>query len=293
MITLSQQLKISLELLGNVFQEHFSIGAMQLKDVFDILIIAFIIYRLFLLIRGTRAVQMLMGLAFVFIFYFISLWSDLKAVSWVLQNFWRISVIGVIILFQPEIRNALVRVGQQNFFRTYSNIEQSKLIDKLVRSVVALSEKRIGALIAMERNVNLQNYVEVGTKLDAIISKELILNIFFPNTPLHDGAIIIQNGKVSGAGAFLPLTLNQGLDQTIGTRHRAAIGLTEETDAIVIVVSEENAHISVAMNGKLEQNIDSVRLKTILRDVFDPASPNKKRGVAFFSKNKEAKLVKG
>jgi len=262
--------------MPDIFQEILNINTVRPKDVIDILLIAFVIYRLFILIRGTRAVQMLMGLAFFFIFYFFSLWAGFRSVSWVLENFWRISVIGIIILFQPEIRKALATVGQSPFFRGYSNVEQAQLIDRLVRTVSALAEKRTGALIALERNVNLQNYVEVGTKIDALISKELIMTIFFLNSPLHDGAVIIQDGRISGAGAFLPLTLNPNLDQTLGTRHRAAIGLAEETDAVVIVVSEENAYISVAMEGKLEMNVDSIRLKYILKDVFEPSEPSKK-----------------
>jgi len=220
---------------------------------------------------------MLVGLTFLFALYFFSIWANLQSVSWVLENFWRISVIGIIILFQPEIRKALATVGQNPFFRSYSNIEQAKLIDRLVRSVSALAEKRTGALIALERNVNLQNYVEIGTKLDAVISKELVMTIFFMNSPLHDGAVIIQDGRISGAGAFLPLTLKSTLDQTIGTRHRAAIGLTEETDAVVIIVSEENGFISISMGGDLEMDIDSVRLKSILKDVFEPEEHNGRR----------------
>jgi len=263
--------------MPNIVQEILNISTIRPKDVVDILLIAFVIYRLFILIRGTRAVQMLVGLTFLFALYFFSIWANLQSVSWVLENFWRISVIGIIILFQPEIRKALATVGQNPFFRSYSNIEQAKLIDRLVRSVSALAEKRTGALIALERNVNLQNYVEIGTKLDAVISKELVMTIFFMNSPLHDGAVIIQDGRISGAGAFLPLTLKSTLDQTIGTRHRAAIGLTEETDAVVIIVSEENGFISISMGGDLEMDIDSVRLKSILKDVFEPEEHNGRR----------------
>jgi len=269
--------------MPNIIQEILNISTILPKDVVDILLIAFVIYRLFILIRGTRAVQMLVGLTFLFVLYFFSLWANLQSVSWVLENFWRISVIGIIILFQPEIRKALATVGQNPFFRGYSNIEQAKLIDRLVRSVSALAEKRTGALIALERNVNLQNYVEIGTKLDAVISKELIMTIFFMNSPLHDGAVIIQDGRISGAGAFLPLTLKTTLEQTIGTRHRAAIGLTEETDAVVVIVSEENGFISISMGGNLEMDIDSVRLKSILKDVFEPEeNSGRRKGILRF-----------
>jgi diadenylate cyclase len=181
----------------------------------------------------------------------------------------------VVILFQPEIRRTLARVGERRLFRSLSTVEGSKFIEETVKAAVSMANKRIGALIVLERDTDLSTIVEMGTELDAKITKEILVSIFLPYSPIHDGASIIRNGRLVAAGCFLPLTLSSNISKALGTRHRAAVGLTEETDAVVVVVSEESGEISVVTNGVIEHNADAPTLRRTLSDIFIPKKNRK------------------
>jgi diadenylate cyclase len=235
----------------------------RFRDAIDIGIIAFFIYRIIDLIRGTRAVQMLFGLLVVFIAFLSSKYFDLYALNWVLDNFLGSILLVIVVIFQDDIRRALTQVGTRPFFGSESGLGGQDL-EEIIRAAVSLASKRIGALIVLQRDVGLNDYVEVGTRLDARVSKELITSIFLPLSPIHDGALIIHKGRIIAAGCFLPLTTNPHVSKTLGTRHRAAIGLTEETDAVVIVISEEEGAISMVREGRITRDVDAATLRSTL-----------------------------
>ncbi|MBN1115013.1 MAG: diadenylate cyclase CdaA [Oligoflexia bacterium] len=223
-----------------------------------------------ILIKGTRAVQMLTGLAIIGIFYFISMRLGLLTVHEILSRFFSYLFIIVIIIFQDDVRRVLTNVGKTPFFRMLSSAkaDSEKLVEELVKACVALSRKRIGALIVLEKSMGLKNFIEVGIQIDSKVNAELVVSIFIPASPIHDGAIIISEGKIIAAGCFLPLTRNPNVERSLGTRHRAAIGLTEETDSVVVVVSEEQREISVAVEGELTRGLDGPALRRVLNAVL-------------------------
>jgi len=237
-------------------------------DLLDILIVAYLIYRVLLIIRGTRAVQMIIGIFLLLLAYLVSDRLQLNTLYWIVQSFWAEIVLALVIIFQPEIRKALARMGQTTLFKNLTPAAEIKSIDEIVRASVSLANRKIGALIVLERNVSLDEIVEIGTPLDARVSRELILSIFHPSSPIHDGAIIVRGERIIAAGCFLPITFRTDISRTLGTRHRAALGLTEESDAIVIVVSEETGKISVAHHGRLESNMDMNGLLQFFTKVF-------------------------
>lgn len=236
----------------------------RLRDAIDIGIIAFFIYRIIDLIRGTRAVQMLIGLVLVFLAFLSSQYFDLYALNWILDTFLGSILLVIVVIFQDDIRRALTQVGTRPFFGVEPGL-QGQDLEEIVRAAVSLASKRIGALIVLQREVGLNDYVEVGTRLDARVSKELITSIFQPLSPIHDGALIIHKGRIIAAGCFLPLTTNPHVSKTLGTRHRAAIGLTEETDAVVIVISEEEGAISMVREGRITRGVDAATLRSTLQ----------------------------
>lgn len=239
----------------------------RLQDAVDIGIIAFVIYRIIDLIRGTRAARMLVGLFVVFLAYVASQSFDLYTLNWILDNFLSSVLLIIVVIFQHDIRRALTQVGTGPFFGAEHRMHGQDL-EELVRAVVALASKRIGALIVFEREVGLNEYVEGGTRLDARISKELIGSVFLTSSPIHDGAVVVRRGRVAAAGCFLPLTTNPHVSKTLGTRHRAAIGLTEETDAVVIVVSEEEGSISLVSEGRITRDLDAGTLRSTLQKLL-------------------------
>lgn len=243
--------------------DQFSIWA-----VLDILLIAFIIYHILLLIRGTRAAQMLTGILIVIAAYLLSSIVPLTTLNWVMNKFYSSFIIIIIILFQDDIRHVLSRMGKKSFIPGSDNLSSSQILDEISRAAAALAAKRIGALIVLERNIILARYVEVGTLLDARVSKEIIMSIFHPSSPIHDGAVIIQRGRISAAGCFLPLTRDENLDPNWGTRHRAAIGISQETDAIVVLVSEEGASISLVVDGRVSRKMDPKDLRKSLNELL-------------------------
>ena len=207
--------------------------------ILDILIVAFIIYHILVLMRGTRAVQMALGLTVVVAFFYFSRYGQLAALSWLLTNILPYFVFAIIVIFQAEIRRALTHFGRTPFLSGFSSINRGEFYDELVLAATTLASRKTGALIVLERDVGLKNYIESGIALESLVSYDILVTIFDPSVPLHDGAAIVQNGRVAAAACFLPLTVNPRLSKELGTRHRAAIGVTEETDAVVIVVSEE------------------------------------------------------
>jgi len=231
------------------------------QDIVDIILVSAIIYRILLIIKGTRAARMLMGLGVVFIVLLFSRYAGLYTIDWIIQSLWTQIVLALIILFQPEIRRTLAHMGEAKFLPSFASAEEVKSIEEIVRASVSLANKKIGALIVIERETNLKDFIEMGTQLDAKVSRELLLSIFHPASPIHDGAVIIRGNRVVAAGCFLPLSLSTRISKSLGTRHRAGIGLTEETDAVVIIISEETGTITTAVGNTINRdlNIDSLR----------------------------------
>lgn len=238
------------------------------SDTVDIALVYYLFYRLLLLIKGTRAFQMLIGIGLLVLVFIASQAFAFYTLDWLIHSFWSQIVLAVVILFQPEIRRTLAKVGERPLFRSFSPVEGSKFIEEIVKAAVSMANKRIGALIVLERETDLTTIVEMGTDLDARITKEILVSVFLPYSPIHDGAAIIRSGRIAAAGCFLPLTLSSNLSKALGTRHRAAVGLTEETDAVVVVVSEETGEISVVMNGAIEHNADAQALRKTLSELF-------------------------
>jgi len=235
------------------------------QDGLDIVILAVLIYWGINLIRGTRAVPMLIGLLTVYGVYFLSGRLEIYTINILLQNLLGWSLILIFIVFQNDIRRALTQVGTGPLFSPKDRVAQSQAVEELVKSVTYMASRRIGALIVLQNEVGLNEYIEVGTRLEAQVSKELVTSIFIPGSPIHDGALIIQHGRITAAGCFLPLTTNPTVSKTLGTRHRAAIGLTEETDGVAIVVSEEDGMISLVREGKITRDVDPPTLRTTLQ----------------------------
>jgi len=235
-------------------------------DVVDILVLAFLIYEMLKLIRGTRAVQMALGAGVVVAIFYGSRWAHLDTVNWLIRNLLGYIVFAVIVLFQSDIRRALAHLGRAPFFRYFAKEESAEeSIEELVVAASMLSAQHTGAIIAMERQIGLRNYIEGGIALDAVLTYDLLVSIFQSTSPLHDGAVIVQDDRVAAAACFLPLTINPKLSKELGSRHRAAIGLTEENDSVAIVVSEETGRISIVADGQIERGISPDELRTRLR----------------------------
>jgi len=246
-----------------------------LLDVFDVLLVALLFYRVLLLVRGTRAAQMFIGLALLMIGSIAASILQLDALNWILSNLKTVWVIAFVILFQPELRRALASLGQNRVFRSFVRTDSQGPISEIVTACVRLAEQGHGALIVIEREAELRTYEETGTRIDSRVTAELLETIFTPPTPLHDGAVIVRGNVLVAAGCILPLTTDPRLAATVGTRHRAALGLAEETDAVVIVVSEETHTISLAIDGKLRLRLDPLSLRSELAGVFLLASSRK------------------
>jgi len=238
------------------------------RDALDIAIVAYVLYRALLLIRGTRAVRIAIGLALVTAFYAAARLLQLRTVDWVLSNVFTYIVFAVIVLFQSELRRALAGIGRTPFFRGLTSPIQKMPFENVISAATAMAAERRGALIVFERGVGLRNYVDQGIALDARISFDLLFSIFQTDTPLHDGAVIIQGDRIAAASCFLPLTTNPRLSRDLGSRHRAAIGISEETDAVALVVSEETGTISLAVNGRVTRRLDAATLRIRLAELL-------------------------
>jgi len=240
------------------------VQAFSLRDALDILVVALLIYNLLLLIRGTRAVQMLLGIGVLSLLFTIAKFGNLPTLDALLGNLPILLPVAVIVLFQNEIRRALASVGKNPFWGMSRQKKVAPIFDDLALAAQNLSSRKIGALIVIEREEGLRNFVENGIALDAVISFDLFVSIFHPTSPLHDGAIIIQDDRIAAAACFLPLTPNPELSLEYGTRHRAALGITEETDAVSIIVSEETGRISVAVEGSITSDLSPKDLRNEL-----------------------------
>jgi len=244
------------------------------KIALEILILWYVIYMILLFVKGTRSEQLLKGLVIITLIFLGTQQLGLDVINWAITRLFPISVIALLIVFQPELRRALAQLGQ--FGKHQENIEA---IDEIVKAALSLSKKRIGALIVIERETGLKSYIETGTVVDAEVTAYLITSIFLPQSPLHDGAVIIERGRLVAAACVLPLPQEEkGLPKYMGMRHRAAVGISEETDAVCVVVSEETGNISVASGGKLKYELDEDNLKEILKGMF--YSPKKRRSRA-------------
>ena len=249
----------------------FLLSTIRITDVIDIFIVSFMFYKLFALIRGTRATQLIKGILFIFIGSKLSEFFKLYTISWILNNAVTVGFIAILIVFQPELRRILEHIGNNKLLKPV-NFEESRsnanVIEEIVKATYSLAGKKIGALMVLERKTGLRDIIETGISLNSDISYELLMNIFIPNTPLHDGAVVISNDHIIAASCFLPLTDNKQISMELGTRHRAGIGISEKSDAIVIVVSEETGYVSICEKSKINRNVSKEYLLNYLVENF-------------------------
>ncbi len=258
--------------------QHWTIPQPDARGALDILIVAVILYYLLKLLRGTRAMQMLVAIGLLMLFYRLARGFQLEMVEWLLTTMLPYFAIALIVLFQPEIRRALARVGRNlSSWGRFSSHNPIGVLDDLVLAVSHFAQNRIGSLVVLERGVGLRTYIESGIPLDAKLSYDLLVAIFRPESPLHDGAVIVQGDRVAAATCFLPLSLNPAISNQLGTRHRAAMGVTEESDAVVVLVSEQTAAIALAVGGAIELNLTpellTERLATLFAHLGSPVAP--------------------
>ncbi|MDK8285457.1 diadenylate cyclase CdaA [Dialister micraerophilus] len=253
----------------SIFQQlslaYYGIG---IWDVVDILVVAFFFYRIYALIKNTRATALLKGLLFLGFLSLLSGSLQLHVVNWILEKLMTVLIVALPVVFQPELRRALEQIGRGKLYissQVMNETDWESVIDDVVEASEIMAEKRIGALIVFECSVGLDDYIDSGIRVDGLVSKELLGNIFIVNTPLHDGAVIIREGRIMAAGCLLPLTRDRSLSSEMGTRHRAAIGLSEQADCVVVVVSEETGIISYAYGGHIYRHMDSESLRNRLR----------------------------
>lgn len=240
------------------------------QDLLDVGIITFLVYRSLQIVRGSRAMQMIIGLAVILVAYVSSRALGLLTLNWILDNFLGSIILVIIVIFQSDIRRALAQVGSAPLFAAAERTAQGseEIFDEISQAALALAEKKVGALIVIEREVGLNEYMEIGTRLDARVSRELVESVFLPHSPIHDGALVIQKSRVTAVRCLLPLSTNPNLRKTWGTRHRAALGVTEETDAVAIVVSEQEGTAALVVGGNVTENIDRERLRSALKDLL-------------------------
>jgi diadenylate cyclase len=251
----------------DLFTRLFRDTSVSWWDVIDILIVAVVIYEFLKLIRGTRAVQMAVGSLLIALLFFASRLAPLQTVNWVVRNVIGYLVFAAIVIFQSDIRRALAHFGRLPFFNLFSRPEDVdvEVLEEVVVAATMLADRLTGGIIVLERDIGLRNYIESGIPLDARVTYDLLVSLFLATSPLHDGAAILQEDRVAAGACFLPLTVNPQLSRELGTRHRAAIGLTEETDAVAVIVSEETGMISLAVDGGIERGLDGDRLRARLR----------------------------
>lgn len=254
----------------------YPLPSFRLADVIDILVVTLIVFQVLMLVRRTRAVQLAMGLGLLFAAYVVSQWLQLYTLQWLLSRVGFVVPIALLVLFQPELRRMLEQLGRGGvslvgFHANGLDREtRIRLVNDVARAARILGSRKIGALIILERRVGLADFIETGIRIDGIATVQLLINIFYPNTPLHDGALIIRGNRVLAAGCLLPLTVRPGLSRALGTRHRAAIGITEETDAVAVVVSEETGTLSLAREGRITRGLTEEELKVALLALIGP-----------------------
>lgn len=239
-----------------------------LSNIVDIALVWFVIYKLILVIRGTKAVQLLKGITVIILVSILSYYLELNTLYWMMKQTLTWGFLAVIIIFQPELRRALEQLGRGSIFSRSSHpeeTEQEAVLDAVVKATEYMAKRRIGALISIGRETGMSDYIETGILMDAHVSSELLINIFIPNTPLHDGAVIMQNDKIKAAACYLPLSESPFISKELGTRHRAALGISEVTDSLTVVVSEETGHISLTKNGELHRDLKPAQLEEMLK----------------------------
>ncbi len=246
---------------------EFITSYVSILDVIDVALVSYVIYRLLLLLRGTRAIDMLVTIMILMLILGLSDFVGLKLTGWILSNLSGYFFLALIIIFHPELRRALAFIGESKFFERTVSLN-SQIVDELVRTATILANRQLGALIIIQRNTDISHYVTLGQKIDSVVSKDLLLSIFIPYSPLHDGAVLLEGTRLTYAGCILPLTKREDIAMQYGTRHRAAIGITEETDAVAIVVSEERGEISVTVGGDIYPNLDANSLKETLSEII-------------------------
>ena len=253
----------------NEWLQRVSFLAPDWKDAIDIVIVAAIIYRILRMMWGTRAIQMLLGFFSLAAIFVVASVLDLRLIEYLLRTVFQYGIIAALVVFQPELRSALTQLGQNRLFRVFTRLERNEVAEEIAEAAEELSRNRTGAIIAIEREVGLGEYAETGTSLQARVSSPLLQNIFTPYSILHDGAAIIRGDEIIAAGAILPLTQAAVADRSLGTRHRAALGLSDETDALIVVVSEETGVISVAHRGRLRRGVNADELQGLLAGAGD------------------------
>jgi diadenylate cyclase len=260
----------------------FAMGLIDYGDLIrygiDILLVSYVIYKLIMLIRGTRAVQLLKGIMVIVITWLVSRYFELTTLHWLMSQAFTFGVLALVIIFQPELRRALEQLGRGRLFSRTHTIQDEETLRRLVqevgKSVTYMAKRRIGALIVIERDTGLNDYVETGIAINGRVSSELLINIFIPNTPLHDGAVILRKDTVLAAGCYLPLSENTSISKELGTRHRAAIGMSEVSDGLSVVVSEETGQVSFAVNGEVRRNLSEEQLTELLMEYLSPPAKN-------------------
>ncbi|MGZ9586663.1 diadenylate cyclase CdaA [Paenibacillus marinisediminis] len=258
----------------------------MIKDILDILIVSYFIYKLLVLIRGTRAVQLLKGILVLVATWALSTWFGLYTLEWLMNQVFTFGVIALVIIFQPELRRALEQLGRGKIFGGRSSNEKDetgRVIGELIKAVNHMSRRKIGALIVFERSTGLNEYIESGIAMHSHISSELLINIFIPNTPLHDGAVIVRGDSIAAAACYLPLSENPFISKELGTRHRAGIGISEVGDAVSIIVSEETGQVSLALNGQVVRDIKE---ESLISKLFEELKPKAKKELWQFWKRK-------
>lgn len=260
-----------------------NLDILNITSIIDIILVTFVFYRFMRIIQGTRAVQLIKGLVVLLVANTISSWLHLYTINWLLQQVMTALVVALPIVFQPELRRALETLGRGKFFvksvSTIKEADRSRMINEIVRAAQVLTKNKMGALIIIERVTGLEEYIDTGVKIDGVVSAEFLVNIFIPNTPLHDGAVIMRGDRVTAAACFLPLSENPYISKELGTRHRAGMGITEVSDALAIIVSEETGAISLAADGVLDRKLDESTLKQKLTEALEPITHNALSGI--------------
>lgn len=265
--------------LVSYLESFIRVTELSWVDGIDIALVSFLIYKLLQLIRGSRAFQMVVGTFIVVTLFFVSRWARLETVNWLLRNSLAYIGFAIIVLYQAELRKALAHLGKAPLFRILGQPHTSETIDEVVLAITTLARRKTGAIIVIERDIGLRSYIEGGIILDAILTYDLLLSIFNPKTPLHDGAAIVQGNRVAAAACFLPLSINPQLSKELGTRHRAAIGITEDTDAVAIVVSEETGTVSYLEDGNILRGMDGETLRAKLHQALGTSRANRSQDV--------------